>query len=214
MEKKRKIILLLVCAVIFIINIGIYSGVFGMNSNDTNRTSREETRILQNIEIGDIISYGAYYKEADDVKWIVLDIEEDKALVIANNILEPKRHKTIDKVDEYLDEIAEIMFINEEKRQIIKTDDSYLFLLNTEEIEKYMPGEDNSYRRGIPTLYAEKRNVKVYYNAEKTERYCNWILGDGNWVGGQVKNMGKIINDGELGYDFGIRPAMWVSIQN
>lgn len=118
----------------------------------------------------------------------------------------------------YLNLLSSYMFTDEQKKQItnpiVDGDESkgYLFLLNSKEVETYMPGEDNKLRLAMASSASIKKGVNVYENAMKTGTYCNWILRDGAWVGGQQGNAGEIINTTKQKYKYGIRPAMWVRI--
>ena len=119
----------------------------------------------------------------------------------------------------HLNLLASYMFTDEQKKltvhPVVDGEESkgYMFLLNSEEVETYMPGEDNEWRLAMASGAAIKDGVDVYENAMGTGAYCNWILRDGAWVGGQQGNAGEIINTTKQKYGYGIRPAMWVSIQ-
>ena len=116
----------------------------------------------------------------------------------------------------YLNLLSSYMFTDEQKKQITnpivdgEESKGYLFLLNSKEVETYMPGEDNKLRLAMASSASIKEGVNVYENAMKTGAYCNWILRDGAWVGGQQGNAGEIINTTKQKYKYGIRPAMWV----
>ena len=118
----------------------------------------------------------------------------------------------------YLNLLSRYMFTDEQKKQITnpivdgEESKGYLFLLNSDEVETYMPGEDNKLRLAMASSASIKEGVNIYENAMKTGAYCNWILRDGAWVGGQQGNAGEIINTTKQKYKYGIRPAMWVRI--
>ena len=96
----------------------------------------------------------------------------------------------------YLNLLSSYMFTDEQKKQITnpivdgEESKGYLFLLNSKEVETYMPGEDNKLRLAMASSASIKEGVNVYENAMKTGAYCNWILRDGAWVCGQQGNAG------------------------
>lgn len=174
-----------------------------------------------NIAVGDEVIFGNYN---GDIKWIVLDVQEDSALLLCKTAIAPKKNDSVDgkwhtsTMLSYLNLLASRMFTDEQKKQIItpvldgEESKGWMFLLNSEEVETYMPGEDNEWRLAMVPKAAIKDGVEVYKNAMGTGAYCNWILRDGAWVGGQQGNAGEIINTTEQKYEYGVRPAMWVSI--
>ena len=187
------------------------------NANDAEQTSA--TKLKLNItSVGQEIMFGSYPKTSDgaydDVQWIVLDIQGDKALLISKYAVEPKRSWDVSEFSDYMSIIAEKMFTEEEKSlikaQSIDGVESRMFLLNAEEVEKYMPEESNSLRLAQATGFAKNEGVTTYSNVSLSG-CCNWVLRDGCWVGGQSGNKGKISDHTQKSY-YGIRPAVWVSI--
>lgn len=187
------------------------------NAKDAEKAS--ETKLKLNItSVGQEIMFGSYPKTSDgaydDVQWIVLDIQGDKALLISKYAVEPKNSWDVSEFSDYMSRITERMFTEEEKSlitvQSIDGEESHMFLLNAAEVEKYMPEESNSLRVVQATGYAESKGVTTYTNS-KLSGCCNWVLRDGCWVGGQLGNKGKISDYTQKSY-YGIRPAVWVSI--
>ena len=183
---------------------------------DNSAITTEKAEELKITAVGENVSFGTYYYEgtnSKEVTWIVLDIQADKALLISKSALEPKRNEEPDSYG-YLNLLATKMFTKEELSKIISTEvngeSSYMFLLSSEDVEQYMPGEDNKLRLAMATGYAIDNGVKVY-EGYISGAYCNWVLGDGNWVGGQRGNSGDICTT-QAKYSYGIRPAIWVSI--
>lgn len=187
------------------------------NAKDAEKTSA--TKLSLNITgVGQEIKFGSYPKTSDgaydDVQWVVLDVQGDKALLISKYAIEPKNSWDVSEVSEYMSSITQKMFTEEEKSlievQSIDGVDSHLFLLNAEEVEKYMPEKSNSLRVVQATGYAVDKGVKTYTNS-KLSGCCNWVLRDGCWVGGQLGNQGKISDHSPKSY-YGICPAVWVSV--
>ena len=156
------------------------------------------------IAVGDEVSFGSYYRGSESdtqpIVWYVLDIQDGKALLLSKYVLEPKKNESVedgwfDSMPPYMNMLANRMFTDEEKAQILleeidgQKSTSYLFLLNAEEVDTYMPETSNKLRHATPTGYAIDEGVKVHDTT-----YCNWMLRDGCWVGGQMGNKGKIVN--------------------
>ena len=188
--------------------------------NDAPEATPEDSP-FNNIAVGDEVVFGHYN---GDLKWIVLDVQEDSALLLCKTAVAPKKNNSVDgkwhtsPMLSHLNLLAGYMFTDEQKKQTInpildgEESKGYMFLLNSEEVETYMPGEDNEWRLAMAPEAVIEDGLEVYENAMGTGAYCNWILRDGAWVGGQQGNAGEIINTTEQKYDYGIRPAMWVSI--
>ena len=181
----------------------------------------EKDNPFKNISVGDEVVFGHYN---GDLVWTVLDVQEDKALLLCKTAVAPKKNNSINgewhtsNMLSHLNLLAGYMFTDEQKKQTVnpildgKESKGYMFLLSSEEVETYMPGEDNALRLATAPSAAIKDGLKVYENAMGTGAYCNWILRDGAWVGGQQGNAGEIINTTEQKYEYGIRPAIWVRI--
>jgi hypothetical protein len=152
---------------------------------------------MNNPKIGDIIPFGEY-------NWRVLDVQNEKALIITENIIEQRSYQS-DWTDtpwetcdlyEYLNGEFFDKFGDEYKSQI----DSDIFVLSVEEATKYF--KDDSNRR-----------------AEYKNEACWWWLrtpGNGNLCDAVViinKN-GYIDMTGCYVYynNGGVRPAMWIEL--
>lgn len=192
-------------------------------SNQNSNTETESTapqKVKPNITaVGQEVTFGTYYKSSggskEDLQWVVLDIQDGKALLVTRYAVEPKGNEDVEDIYGYLNMLATRMFTDKEKElivnQTIDGNGCYMFLLNSSEVEQYMPGEDNSLRFAQATSYAEDEGVKTYTNYKRAG-CCNWVLRDGNWVGGQGGNAGKIVTTTDVKYAYGIRPAMWINI--
>lgn len=220
----KKIFALLLAAVMCFSLVACGGGEKGNADKITEEspaTSITEESPFTNIAVGDEVIFGNYN---GDIKWIVLDVQEDHAVLLCKTATAPKSNYSVDgkwhtsEMLPHMSMLAGRMFTDEQKNQtmhpILDGEESkgYMFLLNSEEVEAYMPGEDNEWRLAMASETAIKDGVKVYENAMGTGAYCNWILRDGAWVGGQRGNAGKIVNTTEQKYGYGIRPAIWVSI--
>lgn len=176
---------------------------------------------FKDAAVGDEIVFGHYN---GDLVWTVLDVQEDHAVVLCNSAVAPKKNDSVGSkwhtsgMLANLNLLAKYMFTDEQKaltmNPILDGEESkgYMFLLSSEEVEQYMPGEDNELRLATVPEAVIDAGVEAYENAMGTAAYCNWILRDGAWVGGQIGNAGQIINTTEQKYDYAIRPAMWVRL--
>lgn len=174
---------------------------------------------LEITSVGQEVTFGTYYKSSggdkEDMQWIVLDIQDGQALLICKYAIEPKKNEDVEAIYGYMNLLATKMFTDEEKNLIVNQkidgEGCYMFLLDSAEVEQYMPGDDNFLRLAQATSYAESEGVDTYTNSKLSD-CCNWALRDGNWVGGQLGNYGEIITTTRVKYSYGIRPAMWVTI--
>lgn len=176
---------------------------------------------FKDVAVGDEVVFGNY---DGDITWIVLEVQEDKALLLCKSVVAAKKNNSVDgnwhtsNMLSYLNLLAGYMLTDEQKEltvmPIIDGAESkgYMFLLSSDEVETYLPGEDNELRLAAVPEVALDDGVEAHENTMGTGAYCNWILRDGAWVGGQRGNAGEIISTTKQKYEYGIRPAMWVSI--
>ena len=119
------------------------------------------------------------------------------------------------------------MFTDDEKELLIWQEfdgaeqGSYLFLLDSSEVEKYMPeSDDELYKLRFceATDWAitegDGGGVEVYKASAYTGPTCNWDLRNNKYVGGQHGNLGDIVGpyNSKLDYHHGIRPAVWITL--
>lgn len=192
----------------------------GIRQNEDVKSEDENSNDNQLVinAVGDEVIFGSYYYDKNEtqksIEWTVIDIQGDKALLLSNSVLDAKKNYDVDD-DGYMNMLANRMFSDEEKKQIItevwdgQDGSSYIFLLNSAEVDNYLPERENELRKACATEYAINEGVTTYESM--SGYYVNWALRDGKWVGGQTGNMGKIC-DTKVHYDYGIRPAMWIQI--
>ena len=163
--------------------------------------------------------------------WIVLNVKDEKALLLSEKVLDCKRlnEKGVDVTWEtctlrqwlnssFLDET----FTDEEKNMIAEVElrnepgnntKDKIFLLSEDEAKEYLGSEAGA----IPTTYAEWRKVKVN---SKYENRCRYWLRTGAFssvasdyftyvgYGGNVEDFGLKVQSDKIG----VRPALWVNM--
>ena len=194
------------------------------------------------LAVGDIVLFGSYEQDNDtengkeEIEWIVLDVQEGKALLISRYALDCQKYNSA-RTDITWEECTLRSWLNEtflneafsaeerEQIQISKVtagkNPSYstvprndtmdqVFLLSINEANQYFAA--NSARQCIPTAYAEMNGCYVdSYNGT-----CWWWLrSPGNYtkyaadvlVDGSVNGDGTgVVND-----DGAVRPVLWIN---
>lgn len=197
--------------------------------------------IIQDIRVGDSVYFGAYEQDnrssngKEDIEWIVLEIRDDKALILSKYILDAIAYNRRDEyvtwascsLREWLNStFISTAFSDSEASSIIPVkvknydNDEYhipggndtfdqVFLLSYDDAISYF--EHDTDRRTSPTQYALSHDV--YYDAESG---CSWWWlrspgktsnRAGNVVArGIASTFGGYVNAGAGG----VRPALWV----
>lgn len=194
---------------------------------------------LLGCETGDVVTYGAYEQDnnldngVEAIEWVVLECDGNKALVISKYCIEwLPFHNTFTEVGWKNSSIRswlnntflDAAFTMEEKTSIISTqninpdfyDDSEsernwlgtttdrIFLLSSSEADTYFSSDSDRYAEGTEYV-CNKGNSASWY----------WWLRSAN----NIKYAG-FVSEGELGYgeevdrNMGIRPAMWIEVDN
>ena len=121
---------------------------------------------IKNASVGDTITLGKYEQDniqsngKEDIEWIVLDIKDNKALVISKYALDYKKyHTTYTNITwgtcslcEWLCEDFLDSYFSSEERNIIFDAQEKVFLLNASESKKYF--KNNAERKCAATKYA------------------------------------------------------------
>ena len=213
-----KKVLSIILAVFLCFSLAACGGDKDNSSGNTQEVKNEKINLGVSY-IGQEITYGSYIKAEgygyEPLQWEVLDIVDGKALIISKYAIEPKGNYDEDSIDNYMSILTDRIFTESEKQlivpQVINGEQARLFLLDSAEVEKYMPGEDNLLRFVQATGYATSEGVEIYTNV-KLAGCCNWLLRDYVYVGGQLGNAGRICTGNRPHYGYGIRPAVWVNI--
>lgn len=188
-----------------------------------------------NFEVGDTVALGDYHGANE---WLVLDKQEDKALLISKYCLDAKPYN--EKYEPVTWETCTLRqwlngdFINETFSGAEKTliCDTYLqnpdnpkwgadggndttdkvFLLSIDEAEKYFANDEA--RKAKATDYAKVHEIYVSIVDDGISRWLLRLPGRNSKSATFVYNDGSINDNGSSvnSSDYGVRPAMWVNI--
>ena len=203
--------------------------------------------LLSEAEIGSCVFFGSYEQDNDtsngeeDIEWIVLAKEGDKALVISKYALDCRLYHT--SMSDITWETCSLRkwlngpFLNifpvEERNSMIDTtvtadkNPSYstspgndvtdkVFLLSITEVNKYF-GSDEA-RKCVPTDYAIVHGVwKSKNNSIDGRATCGWWLRTPGSLSDHavlVLGDGSVEIDGRGGFNIlgGVRPALWIEL--
>lgn len=226
----------------------ILMGCGRRNDSENSTKVNEETTDLstyvfgREVAKGDIVSFGVYEQDADTdngaeaVEWIVLDVKEDRALILSEECLDVRTYH-----DTYVDvtwaesevrgwlnkEFLNALLTKEEQGYVATTKvttpdnedfatlggedtDDKVFLLSIDEADTYFV--NNTERIAAPTKYAVSKGA---YKSDKGTTWW-WLRSPGETQrdAADVYTDGNIMRDGYFATNriFSIRPAMWVNI--
>ena len=200
------------------------------------------------VEIGDTISIGYYEQDnvlsngAERIEWKVLDIQDGRALVISEYVLDCQPYNggyeeitwETSSLRKWLNEdFINAAFTSGERARIStthlsadnnatygtnagKTTLDQVYLLSKAELQEYIDILND--RACKPTEYAKSKGLVVYSGAssEYSNNVC-WLLrspGKDGTFATTVSYSGWIDDYGELvTTDYGVRPAMWISLE-
>jgi len=180
------------------------------------------------LSVGDIIKFGNYHKNDDKTKepleWRVLEVSNDKALLITKDAIDCKRYNELEDItweECSLRQWLNNEFINEafdkyEQNKILLTDLSNLdnarcgtnggnntkdkiFLLSLDEAQKYF--KDDKDRECKPTNYAKQQGAWIEDEDDEEEYVGNcywWLRSPGEYqnAAAHVYSDGKVIDFG------------------
>ncbi len=188
---------------------------------------------LPGIKVGDYIKFGSYDQDNDasnggeDVEWLVLEIQDDKVLLISRYAIEYEDYDTdyrnVAWEDCTLRKWLNRGFLNDvfsdgEKKRIStvsvspdqnssgKATQDKIFLLDVAEAEKYFGS--NKARECKPTEYVISKGT----NVKQLNGNCRWFLrteGSGRSTAIYVDEYGRIDLDKDT-FICAVRPAMWI----
>ncbi len=207
----------------------------------TQTPSNNTTPGIGNVKVGDYVKFGKYEQDnntsngKEDIEWLVLDVQGDKALVISRYALDCKPYH-----EEYVDvtwetctlrkwlnnDFINTAFTSAEKAKIptvtVSADKnpSYstnpgnatqdkVYLLSINESNKYL--YSSASKECKPTKYAETKGGYVYNGN------CWWWLRSPGYFqsyAAHVYNNGDVNGSGDyvLNTEIAVRPAMWITI--
>ncbi len=201
---------------------------------------------LQNCKVGDIIQFGEYEQDgnlengSELIDWIILDIQNGKALVISKFALDVKSYNTHSadyvtwensSIRTWLNQTfvasafhsGEIGMILDAEVPADKnpvydeidagnTTTDKVFLLSIDEAKKYLPTWDE--RKCEATAYIDKKYDQ--FSIFMRDGFCDWWLrtpGEEQDKAAYVSSYDDIVFSGDLVFlDQAVRPAMWIEI--
>ena len=200
-----------------------------------------KTSLLRNASVGDIVYFGTYEQDnntsngKEEVEWLVLAKEENKALVISKYALDCQRYNSsytdvtweTCSLRKWLNETFVAAAFSPEEQNIIlnstvtadnnpnyystspgnNTTDK-VFLLSIPEVKKYFSSDAT--RRNVPTDYAIAQGASSSYTNN-----CCWLRSPGKHSRNAtlIDSVGSINSIGKTVYDSNaVRPAMWIDL--
>lgn len=150
------------------------------------------------------------------IEWILLDRRDDgKCLLISKDVLDWEMYDDTDDISwdesyihEYLRELYETWFSDEEKSIIENGKYGSLFLLSKKEIEHYLP--DEKQRRAVMYLSYREENDDITISIEN---YKYWLRKENVCHSDGIPcicGSGNISYAGADSDEIGVRPVMWV----
>lgn len=215
--------------VIFISALGIKIALHLLTDDSHAEDSTISSPPLNDITVGDIVSFGEYFQDSltktDPIDWIILDVKDDSMLVISKKCLDCKQFNGV-SFSNYWDtstirqwlqsEFVNIAFSQEMQAKIIPTNTDIntvdtVFLLSTEEAERYFI--NSKAREAVPTLYAVDHGAGR--DSDLTGGSGWWWLRSPGTKSGCVAD---IRSGGAINYEgykvnavtFSVRPALWI----
>ena len=218
------------------------------NYKDSSAISKQISLIkikdsLKNAKVGDYINFGSYEQDnntdngKEDIEWLVLEVKDERALVISKYALDYKPYNTF-----YTDvtwetctlrkwlnnDFINAAFSTDEKAMIptvtVSADKNpefstnpgnatqdQIFLLSITEVNKYFSSD--SARKFKPTDYAVAHGVYAHFSNGN----CWWLLRSSGFSQGRaacVDYNGCIIEAGNHVHNSpdGFRPALWIDL--
>jgi len=205
---------------------------------------------LSNISVGEYIKFGAYEQDGiqengyEELEWLVLAREGDKALIITRNIVDYYSYNTADTIITW--ETCSLrewlgLFLGDfsaDERQfieytVVKAENNpqyntaagndttdRAFLLSYAEVKQYFHSIDA--RIAVPTAYAKylAETYSYYEFEEDYETLLKWwwlrTPGEQENLAMYVDDIGVIFTRGIWINDglIGVRPAMWINVGN
>ena len=204
---------------VFVLITVIVSSVLCCGCSGSGADSKE----VPKIDVNGPVILGRFQDE--DIEWIVLDVQDGKALLLSKYCIDSRVFNSRERdiswklciLRTWLNsDFYKSAFTSGEKQIILNTElpedgvTDRIFILSADEVMKYLPDPDYAYV-AYPTKYAMERGVVI-----NIDNSCGW------WVRtpGLVDTHALVFGSGQGEYVpvnkdcYGVRPAMWVSLEN
>ncbi len=213
-------------------------------TNKANQISLTKTKeLLKKAKVGDYIEFGTYEQDTnpsngkENLEWRVLEVKEDKVLVISKHVIDCKQYNTSytdvtwetcslrkwlnndfinTAFSTYEKTIIPTTTVSADKNPTYSTNpgnatQDQVFLLSITEINKYF--SYNSAKQCKPTYYAIANGT----HSISPQHNCSWWLrspGETQVAAAYVEDTGEVINSGYAITNLvrGIRPALWIDL--
>ena len=205
-------------AAVFVLISMIVSSVFCCGCSGSG-----DSKEVPKIDVNGPVILGRFQDE--DIEWIVLDVQDGKALLLSKYCIDSRVFNSRERdiswklciLRTWLNsDFYKSAFTSGEKKIILNTElpedgvTDRIFILSGDEVMKYLPDPDYAYV-AYPTKYAMERGVVI-----NIDNSCGW------WVrtSGLVDTRALVFGSGQGEYVpvnkdcYGVRPAMWVSLEN
>ena len=243
--KKREKVIIIVSIIVVLVMLLVKVVIPLINKNNfISKYGQETYDIFGVVKKGSTIKFGTYEQDNDtsngyeDIEWEVLDIQDDKALVISKYGLCAKEYNTYFtnvtwetcSLRNWLNKtFYSKAFSTEEQSMIVNStatadeNPNYntdpgndttdkIFLLSITEAEEYF--DSDSKRVCKPTVYAVAKGANEY----DSDSCCWWLRSPG----GSQRSAAFVYDDGSIyysgycvDYDDGcVRPAMWINLES
>lgn len=217
------------------------------SNNDSDMNNDKISTLGKNSKVGDYVAFGSYEQDGDTsngketIEWLVLDVQDGKALIISKYALDCKPYneagadvtwETCTLRTWLNNDFYETAFSDSEKNEISTTNvasennpnydteagnstQDKVFLLSIGEAEKYFSSGNE--RMCKPTQYAVTQGIWQCDEPGKSyDDNCYW------WIRtpGYLQYMTSYVDYFEGGFSddsasisiYGVRPALWVNI--
>ncbi|MDE5801970.1 MAG: toll/interleukin-1 receptor domain-containing protein [Lachnospiraceae bacterium] len=223
-KRNKKIVAIIFVVFVFVCLVRVFTVVFVIPIQKKNdfiaRYGQEVYDKLGLVEEGAYISFGIYEQDNDtsngkeDIKWLVLEVVDGKALVISKYALDAQPYN-IEAASDCIWETCSLRewlnsaFINDafsdsEKTMILTANltQDQVFLLSVAEVEEYFDSDGAGQFKA--TAYAQANGSGSYW----------WLRTPGKLPGyaSYVTSGGNIALGGDIVSVFGVRPALWIDL--
>ena len=209
-----------------------------LNTDESKAKIKEiKEKIINKAKVGDSIIFGEYEQDGDKengreyIEWEVLDIEENKLLIISKYCLDVQKYNdsstetdwksssirswlngrfaanAFDSEDPAKVVITNLYSVSSEEEDEDQITNDRIFLLGSEDVEKYYPQKEDRTCRAAENL----KETNLFVDGEGN---CSWWLRDGttedDYSALAVDSGGEIV---EEMYEISnaVRPVMWIT---
>ena len=218
--------------------LGALGVLKNLGSDESKARIKEiKDKIINNAKVGDTIIFGEYEQDGDRdngreyIEWEVLDIEDNKLLIISKYCLDVQKYNDTSETTDWKSSsirswlngrFAANAFDSEDPAKVVITNlisvsneeveedqitNDRIFLLGSEDVEKYYPQESDRMCQAAASL--QDSNLFIDGNGN-----CSWWLRDGiaesDYSALIVDSSGMVMNS-MYEISNAVRPVMWIT---